>query len=112
MSNQRSAASMESVVTRLRPEIPTKALLGGVEAWWSTVAECQREMARFVSDRLTKDGEAIKQTWSCPNWTDALAIQTNWMDQTARDYNAEVTKLTDLYTKAASSVDHTDHRSA
>ena len=112
MSNHRSAASMESVVTRLHPELPSKSLLGGAEAWWSTVAEGQREMARFASDRLAKDGEAIKEMLTCRNWTDALAIQTKWMDQTVRDYNAEVTKLTSLYTKAASSGSQTDHRSA
>ncbi len=111
MENQSSVASLESVVASLRPELPSRVLLNGTGAWWSTMAEYQREMAQFVSDRLAKDGEAIKETLKCRNWADALAIQTKWFDETVRDYNAEVSKLTDLYTKTASSALQTDHQS-
>ncbi len=111
MDNQSSVASLESVAASLRPEVPSKVLLNGTGTWWSTMAECQREMAQFVSDRLAKDGEAIKETLKCRIWADALAVQTKWFDETVRDYNAEVRKLTDLYTKSASSALQTDHQS-
>jgi hypothetical protein len=52
---------------------------------------------------LAKDGEAIREILTCRNWTDALDVQARWVDETLRDYNAEMSKLTGLYAKAAPS---------
>ena len=104
MANQNTAAA-ERVT-----EFPTRALVAGAETWWSTMAECQRELGQFISDRLVKDGETIRQTLSCRNWTDALDIQAKWVDETLRDYNAEVSKLTGLYAKAAASAVREERR--
>ena len=112
MSNQKSSASFDNTVTSLRAELPNRALLDGAQRWWSTVAECQQEVAHFVSDRLAKDGKAIKETLSSGNWSDALAVQARWVDETIRDYNAEITKLTKLYTKAAVSTARNESRSS
>ena len=49
--------------------------------------------------RLEKDAEAIRQTLSCRDWTVARDIQARWMEETLRDYNAEMSKLTGLYAK-------------
>jgi hypothetical protein len=103
MSNQRSGASVERVVTNLREDAPSRALMAGAETWWSSMAECQRELGRFISDRLAKNGEAIRETLTCRNWTDALEVQARWVDETLRDYNTEMSKLSGLYAKAAAS---------
>jgi hypothetical protein len=116
MSNQKSSAALENTVTSLRSELPNRALLDRAQTWWSTVAEYQQEyqqeVGHFVSDRLAKDGEAIKETFTSRNWPDALAVQARWMDETIRDYNAELTKLTKLYTKAAASTARSESRSS
>ncbi len=106
MSNQKSSASFDNTVTNLRAELPNRALLDGAQTWWSTVAECQQEVAHFVSERLAKDGEAIKETLSSRNWSDALAVQARWVDETIRDYNAEIAKLVVFYSKTAASAAH------
>ena len=97
-------------VTSLRADFPSRALVAGAETWWSTVAECQREIGQFISDRLTKDGETLRQALSCRDWTEALDIQARWVDQTVRDYNAEITRLTGLYAKAAASAVRDERR--
>jgi hypothetical protein len=103
MTTHKSNASQDNTVTNLRAELPNRALLAGAQTWWSAVAECQQEMAHFISDRLAKDGEAIRDALTSRTWSDALAVQARWVDETMRDYNAEMTKLTKLYTKAAAS---------
>jgi hypothetical protein len=116
MANHKSSASFDNTVTNLRAELPNRALLDRAQTWWPTVAECQQEyqqeVAHFVSDRLAKDGEAIKDTLSSRNWPDALAVQVRWVDETIRDYNAEITKLTKLYAKAAASTAHKESQAA
>ncbi|HEX2135639.1 MAG TPA: phasin family protein [Microvirga sp.] len=104
-----SAAAQERV-TSLRAEFPSRELVAGAETWWSTMAECQREIGQFISDRLAKDGETIRQALSCRDWKEALDIQAKWLDQTVRDYNAEITKLTGLYTRAASAAVRDERR--
>ena len=112
MANHKSSASFDNTVTNLRAELPNRAFLNGAQTWWSAVAECQQEMANFVAARLAKDGEAIKDTLTSRNWPDALAVQARWMDETMRDYNAEITKLTKLYAKAAASTAHKESQAA
>jgi hypothetical protein len=110
MSNQRNTASVERLVTNLRDDVPSRALMAGAETWWSTMAESQREFGRFISDRLAKDGEAIREILTCRNLTDALDIQARWMDETLRDYNAELSRLTGLYSKIAVAGVHDERR--
>ncbi len=76
------------------------------------MAECQQEVGRFVSDRLAKDGEAMRQALSCRDWTVALDIQARWVEETLRDYNAEMSKLAGLYAKSAASTVRDERRRA
>ena len=108
MANQNTAA--QERVANLREEFPSRALVAGAETWWSTVAEYQREIGHFVSDRLSKDGETIRQTLTCRSWRDALDLQARWVDETIRDYNEEMKKLTGLFAKAASSAVRDERR--
>lgn len=70
-------------------------------AWWSTMAACQREMLEFMSHRLEKDGETVREAVACRNVGDALAVQTRWIDEALRDYSSEASRLLALYTSAA-----------
>ena len=86
-----------------RQEFPTEAVLMGAGAVWSTMVECQHAVGQFVSDRLTKDAEAIQKALSCHDWTQAVDVQARWVDETLRDYGEEVKKLTGIYAKHAAS---------
>ena len=94
---------------RTQPEFTTGAL-AGAETWWSTMTEYQREVGQFISDRLAKDAEAIRQALSCRDWAAALEIQSRWMDETLRDYSEEMKKLTGLYAKTTASSVRERHR--
>ena len=77
-----------------------QALAKVTEAWFSATAECQREMIGFVSMRLEKDAAATREIMGCKNIADIAAIQSRWMEQTLRDYNAEMGKLMTICTKS------------
>jgi hypothetical protein len=109
MSNHTNTASNEHLTNR-RAGFDTDALMAGAETWWSTVVECQQELGRFVSDRWAKDGEATRQTLSCRKWTEALDVQAKWADETLRDYNAQMRKLSGLYAKSAASTVREERR--
>jgi Phasin protein len=97
-------------VANMRPEFLSGALMAGATTWWSTLTECQQEVGRFLTGRLEKDAEAIRQTLSCRDWTEALDIQARWMEETLRDYNAEMSKLTGLYAKTLTSTVREERR--
>ncbi len=63
----------------------------------------QREVGQFISDRLAKDAEAIRQALTCRDWAAALEIQGRWVDETLRDYSEEIKKLSGLYAKTTAS---------
>jgi hypothetical protein len=111
MSTYTKTASDERV-TNLQTGLDTTALMTGVETWWSTMAQCQQELGGFVADRLAKDGEAMRQALSCRDWSVALDIQARWVEETLRDYNAEMSKLAGLYVKSASSTVREERRRA
>ena len=77
-----------------------QALAKAAEAWFAATAECQREMIGFVSMRLEKDAEATRDMLACKNLADIAAIQSRWMEETLRDYNAEMGKLMTICTKS------------
>lgn len=77
-----------------------QALASAAEAWFSAATECQREMIGFVSMRLEKDAETSREMMACKNLADAAAIQSRWMEETLRDYNAEMGKLMTICSKS------------
>ena len=100
MSSQRHSATVDRLPDS-RADLGSNALMASAETWWSTLAEYQREVGRFISDRLSKDGEAIRETLTCRTWSDVLHVQSRWVDETLRDYDAEMSKLTGLYANGA-----------
>jgi len=77
-----------------------QALAKATEAWFAAATEYQREMMSFVSMRLEKDGEATREMMACKNLADVTAIQSRWVEDTLRDYNAEMAKLMTICTKS------------
>ena len=65
----------------------------GLEAWWSVAGACQREILEFVSRRLEKDGVTIRQVMTAKDWPDRLTVQSQWLEDTMRDYSEEATKV-------------------
>jgi Phasin protein len=78
-----------------------RALAGGMEAWFATVSECQREMVDFASNRLAKDSETTREMLDCKNPAEAMEIHSRWIQETIRDYGAEMTKMFAICTKHA-----------
>ena len=103
MSNQTNTASNERLTTS-RTQLDINALMTGAETWFSTMVECQKEVGRFITDRLEKDAESIRQTFSCRDWTAALELQGRWVDETL------MSKLTGLYAKGAASTVREERR--
>jgi Phasin protein len=59
-------------------------------------------MMSFVSMRLGKDAEATREMMACKNPADVAALQSRWVEETLRDYNAGMTKLMTICTKSVS----------
>jgi len=74
------------------------------EAWWSAAAECQREVADFVSLRSEKDTKVFRDALACKNPTDAVSIQSHWMEETLRDYQAGMARMFAIYTRNGADV--------
>jgi hypothetical protein len=70
-----------------------RALAHAGEAWLSVTTECNRELVGFVSRRIEKDGETVREMMGSGNLAEATAIQARWLQDTLQDYNAEMTKL-------------------
>ncbi len=80
-----------------------RALANAAETWFAAASECQREMMSFVSMRLEKDAETTREMMGCKNPADMTAIQSRWVEDTVRDYNAEMSKLMTILTKSVDS---------
>ncbi len=78
-----------------------RALTNAAETWFNASSECQREMISFMSKRLERDGETLREMVGCKTLGDVAALQSRWIEETVRDYNTEMTKLMAIYTKSA-----------
>ncbi len=96
---------------RTRPEFLSGAP-AGAETWLATLAEYQHEVGQFISDRLAKEAEVIRETLSCRDWTSALVVQGRWVDETLRDYSEGMKRLAGLYSKSAASTTREERRRA
>ena len=68
-------------------------MMPGTDTLFATFASKQREMLDFVTMRLEKDSELIRELGACQNWADALTVHSRWVQETLRDYTAEASKL-------------------
>jgi hypothetical protein len=76
------------------------ATASAFETWFAATTACQHEMISFVSMRLEKDGESAREVMACKNLTDVATIQSRWVEETIRDYGAEMTKLLTVCAKS------------
>lgn len=76
------------------------ALAEGIQSWLAVSREYQREMMDFVSRRLAKDGDTMREILATRNLADAAAVQSRWVEETLRDYSAQMAKVMAIYTKA------------
>jgi hypothetical protein len=74
---------------------------GRMQAWFATASGCQREMVDFISNRLAKDSNTMREMIGCRNPTDAMDIHMRWAQEMIRDYGAEMTKLVAITTRHA-----------
>ena len=104
MTAQQARSSYADNVTQFTRALtnyePGQLMIPGTDTLFATFASRQREMLDFMAMRLEKDGEVIRKLGSCQNWTDALAVQSQWVQETIHDYTAAATKLLALDTKA------------
>ncbi|MBB4015808.1 hypothetical protein GGR16_000814 [Chelatococcus caeni] len=87
-----------------------RALMEATQTWFTTAAEWQREMLGFMSMRLEKDGRAMREMMTCRDVGDVSAVQSKWLEETLRDYNAEMGKLMALYTTSVNGSADRDRR--
>jgi hypothetical protein len=73
----------------------------GTEAWWATASEHQSEMLDFMSHRLSKDADAVRELGQSRSWEDASGVHSKWLQDTFKDYSAEASKLMAINVKQA-----------
>ena len=78
-----------------------QALANAAETWLAATAESHREMMGFMSMRLDKSAQTLRAVLDCKNVAEVSAVQSRWMEETLRDYNAEMAKLMAIYTNSA-----------
>lgn len=81
------------------------ALINAAETWFAATAECHREMVGFVSMRLEKDNNTLREMMGCKSLADTAAMQSRWIEEILRDYNSEMTKLMTICTKSATGIE-------
>jgi hypothetical protein len=102
----KSEAVAKGNVTEIMKMMPrgvdVPAMLTTMETMWSTLGECQREMAGFMALRMEKDTEIFREALTCKTMSDALSLQTRWVEDVMKDYGAETNKMMSLYSKIGS----------
>jgi len=77
----------------------SRALAANTGAWLSTMTECQQEMMAFVSMRLSKDGQTMRDIFTCKSPAEVVEIQSRWVQDTLKDYSEETSKMLAIYSK-------------
>ena len=93
-------AAVQSVRTRLPSGESGMAFVPA--GWWTIMDECQRELIGFVSQRLTKNGFAVREALDSRTLKDALDVQCWWAQEALRDYNHELSKVLAIIAKGES----------
>ena len=91
--------------TKLNQPVDNGWMPKGTEAWWATATEHQSGID-FVSHRLSKDSEAVRELGQCRSWKDASGVNSKWLHDTFNDYSTEATKVMAINVKAADAAQH------
>jgi hypothetical protein len=68
-------------------------------AWWARGSEHQSEMLDFMSHRLSKASETMRELGQCRSWEDASGVHSKWIEGTLTDYSAQFTKVAAINVK-------------
>jgi hypothetical protein len=68
-------------------------------AWWAKGSEHQSEMLDFMSHRLSKASEAVRELGQCRSWEDASGVHSKWFHDALTDYSAQSTKVAAINVK-------------
>ena len=74
-------------------------MVTGTEAWWARGSEHQSEMLDFVSHRLSKASEAVRELSQCRSWEEASGVHSKWIEGTLTDCSAQSTKVAAINVK-------------
>ena len=64
-----------------------------------TISEWNTEIGRFASHRATRTSEAMARMAKCHSFTESLAVQTQWWQDTTDDYLKQASKFAELSSK-------------
>ncbi|MET0430339.1 MAG: phasin family protein [Microvirga sp.] len=90
------------VMKMLPKGMDVPAMLTTMETMWSAMSEYQRELAGLMASRVEKDTEAFREALACRTMSDALSLQTRWVEGAMKDYGAGTGKMMSLYSKISS----------
>jgi hypothetical protein len=95
------AATNGANVSEIRPNAMAAPAAAMSQNWIAAATECQRELATFVNDRLSKNQAFISSAIAAPGVNELVQLQMAWMTQTAQDYTGELGKLSDIVKNGA-----------
>jgi hypothetical protein len=61
-----------------------------------TIGDWNTEVGHFVSHRVARNSETFGQMAKCKHFTEVLALQAQWLQDTADDYVKETNKLIEV----------------
>jgi Phasin protein len=94
--------SIRSAVDQKPIAASGRALVDNMEVWLATTRDCQHRMSNFMSSRLAKDGEAMREILACRNPVEAMAVHARWVQEAVQDYLSEMTEMVAIYTRQRS----------
>jgi|ERR687893_146121 hypothetical protein len=74
-------------------------MLNGTDALWSALRDYQREVLDFMSMRLSKDSDFVRDLQGCRSWEEVALRQSKWMQETLTDYSRETAKVLNIAAK-------------
>src|SRR4051794_17875597 len=95
------AAASAANVTEIRPNAIAPAATAISQNWMAAATECQREIASFMSDRMSKNQAFLSSAAAVHDVQELVQLQAGWMQQAAQDYTNEIGKLTNIVKNGA-----------
>jgi hypothetical protein len=79
----------------------TNAFARATQAYLEALTSLNSEVAGFMSERWRCDMDLGQSLARCGNWSEAAALQQDWVRRAAQDYLSEATKLMQLASNSA-----------
>ncbi|MDB5543025.1 MAG: hypothetical protein JWO64_174 [Hyphomicrobiales bacterium] len=100
-AGQPAEAAPSANVTEIRPNAMAPAATAISQNWMAAATECQREIASFMNERMTKNQAFLSSAAAVHDVQELVQLQAGWMQQAAQDYTSEIGKLTDIVKNGA-----------